>query len=379
MAKRVILAVAGAGKTYHICHEIQPDKRNLIVAFTHANIKNIQSELIKAYGGVPEDTRIMTFDAFVYHMLIRPYETQIFEFFGEDYNFIATGITLQKPPQQRIKVKGREILKPKYKKECIFHYMKGKEQYYCETLSELALYIKKGRESLVRTAAMRINLFFDNIMIDEFQDFREYDYDLIVKLSKYLTNIVLVGDYHQHSVSGQNNSGKPFKKAKTEVSYKDFIEELQGKKFDVDETTLIQSRRCSEEICSFIKDKLGIQIQSAGINSGTVIRPLNIQEILDDKNIVKLVYDNASRYSFRAVNWSYSKGDTYESACVILTGTTDKLVEDSFSVSKLKTVTLNKLYVALTRSKGDLYIVTSNEFDEVKTSYIKEWSKGRCN
>ena len=39
MAKRVMLAVAGAGKTYHICHEIQPDKRNLIVAFTHANIK----------------------------------------------------------------------------------------------------------------------------------------------------------------------------------------------------------------------------------------------------------------------------------------------------------------------------------------------------
>ena len=49
MAKRVILAVAGAGKTYHICHEIQPKKRNLIVAFTHANIKNIQNELLRAY------------------------------------------------------------------------------------------------------------------------------------------------------------------------------------------------------------------------------------------------------------------------------------------------------------------------------------------
>lgn len=32
MAKRVILAVAGAGKTYHICHEIDPTKRNLILA-----------------------------------------------------------------------------------------------------------------------------------------------------------------------------------------------------------------------------------------------------------------------------------------------------------------------------------------------------------
>lgn len=102
-----------------------------------------------------------------------------------------------------------------------------------------------------------------------------------------------------------------------------------------------------------------------------MIRPSNIQEILDDKNIVKLVYDNASHYSFRAVNWSYSKGDTYDAVCVILNGSTEKLVEDKFSVSTLKTVTLNKLYVALTRSKGDLYIVTQDEFETVKEKYYK--------
>lgn len=372
MAKRVMLAVAGAGKTYHICHEIQFDKRNLIVAFTHANIKNIQNELIKAYGKIPDSTRIMTFDTFVYHMLIRPYEATIFNFFGEEYEYCETSITIKKPPQQRIIVNGKDIPNKKYrKKDCLQHYMNERKQYYCETLSELAIVVKHGRDSLIRTAARRINLFFDNVMIDEFQDFREHDYELILKLSKYLTNILLVGDYHQHSVSGQNNSGKPFKKSKMEISYNDFIEELRGEKFDVDEKSLIHSRRCSEEICSFIRDKLGIQIHSAGINSGTVIRPMNIQEILNDKNIVKLVYDNASRYSFRAVNWSYSKGDTYESSCVILNGTTKKLLEDTFSPSMLKTVTLNKLYVALTRSKGDLYIVTPDEFDEIKEKYYK--------
>lgn len=35
MAKKVILAVAGAGKTYHICHNLDENKRNLILAFTH--------------------------------------------------------------------------------------------------------------------------------------------------------------------------------------------------------------------------------------------------------------------------------------------------------------------------------------------------------
>ena len=52
MAKRVILAVAGAGKTYHICHSIDPNKKNLILGFTHENIHNIMDELIDAYGQV---------------------------------------------------------------------------------------------------------------------------------------------------------------------------------------------------------------------------------------------------------------------------------------------------------------------------------------
>ena len=41
MDKRVILAVAGSGKTYTICSEIDISKRNLIIAYTNQNIKNI--------------------------------------------------------------------------------------------------------------------------------------------------------------------------------------------------------------------------------------------------------------------------------------------------------------------------------------------------
>lgn len=77
MAKKVILAVAGAGKTYHICHKIDPTKKNLILAYTHENIHNIQKELCDAHGCVPELTTVMTFDAFVYHNLILPYEPSI--------------------------------------------------------------------------------------------------------------------------------------------------------------------------------------------------------------------------------------------------------------------------------------------------------------
>ena len=70
MDKRVILAVAGAGKTYHICHTIDPRKRNLILAYTNENIHNIQKELCDAHGMIPELTTVMTFDSFVYRDMI---------------------------------------------------------------------------------------------------------------------------------------------------------------------------------------------------------------------------------------------------------------------------------------------------------------------
>ena len=96
------------------------------------------------------------------------------------------------------------------------------------------LQVKKGRESLVKRIAARLNLFYDNVLIDEFQDFREHDYELIMALAKQLNSVMLVGDYYQHSVSATNNSGKPFKKKKSDVGYSEFISELQSTGFKID-------------------------------------------------------------------------------------------------------------------------------------------------
>lgn len=83
--------------------------------------------------------------------------------------------------------------------------------------------MKKGKDNLVKRAAIRLNKFYDSILIDEFQDFREQDYELIIKLAKHLNNVLLVGDYYQHSVSGKNNTGKPFETQKRNISYIDFV------------------------------------------------------------------------------------------------------------------------------------------------------------
>lgn len=372
MAKRVILAVAGAGKTYHICHEIDPTKRNLILAFTHENIHNIQKELCDAHGCVPELTTVSTFDSFVYHQLVLPYEPSIAEHFGCP-KFVSRGICTIDPPPQTIKnTKGNPVANPLYKKkDRLAHYVTMRGQYYCATLSELVLQIKKNRKSLIKRVAARLNLFYDCVLIDEFQDFREYDYELIMALAKQLNDVVLVGDYHQHSVSATNNSGKPFKNKSTDVSYDAFIAELQKSGFEVDLITLDKSRRCSAEICNYVSEKLRISITSSGDHSGAV-RWIDDDptSVLDDDRIIKLVFQEAGKYSFPALNWSYSKGDTVDSACVILTDGLDNLDSDKFNPGRVKPSTLNKLYVAMTRSRGDLYLMKASTFKAIKDAYI---------
>lgn len=373
MAKRVMLAVAGAGKTYHICNSIQPDKKNLILAYTHENIRNINRELISAHGYIPELTNVMTFHSFVYRFLLCPYEPTILKFFKCE-GFKRRGITTKDPPPQRIRNKyGESVPNPYYiKKDKIGHYATSNGQYYCESISELIMIVKEGGNALINKAIKALNFFYDQIMIDEFQDFREHDYDLVVSLAKGIGNILLVGDYYQHSVSAVNNSGRPFKKRKEEVSYIDFKQNLTRLHLEVDEETLKASRRCPREICEYVKSKLQIEIKANNDQCGKVIWVKeNLEAILEDNTIIKLVYENSSKYSFCAVNWSYSKGDTMKNVCIILTQKFDTLDHDEFTCNGIPKSTLNKLYVAMTRTKGNLYLVKNNTFQTIKEKYYK--------
>lgn len=364
MAKKVILAVAGAGKTYHICHNLDKNKRNLILAFTHENINNIRRELFDANGTIPKNTTVSTFDSFVYNHFILPYEYTIAEFF-DNLDFKSAGITTLSPPSKIIESKKRNFRPNPYysSKKYLTHYITKDCQYYCETLSELALQVKDRNRNLIKRAINRLSIFYDKILIDEFQDFREFDYELLLLLCKYFPDTVLVGDFYQHSVAATNNSGKPFKK---NITLNSFIENLEKIGFDVDQHSLSQSRRCSTEICNYIKNKFDIPITSAEINKGELIWADEFaSEILADDEILKLVYNRADQYKFNAMNWSYSKGSTFNKVCVILTGNFENLDSDSFDCSNISPITVNKLYVALTRSSGNLYLIKQSTFKRI--------------
>ena len=371
MAKQVMLAVAGAGKTYYICDFLQLEKKNLILAYTHENIKNIQKELIMKYGYVPELTNVMTFDSFIYRFLLCPYEPSILKYFGRE-DFKRKGITTQDPPVRVLSEgKGKYIPNPKYiSKDKFEHYINNKGYYYCSTLTELIMFVKQNRVALIRKASKSIKKFYDNIFIDEFQDFREHDYELIIALAKNVDNILMVGDYYQHSVSAVNNTGKPFKNRDNDISYTKFKQNLIDCGLKVDDVTLKNSRRCCPQVCDFVKEKLNINIESSNEHSGKVLWvEKNIESVLEDDTIIKLIYNNAETYTFRAINWSYSKGDTMDAVCVILTRDFEFLDKHNFSLNGISSSTVNRLYVAMTRTKGDLYLLKGSLFKSIKGKY----------
>ena len=372
MDKRVVLAVAGAGKTYTLCKNIDENKRNIILAFTNQNIKNIIKELNENHDTTLENTYVYTFDSFKYNFFIRAYEPIIARHFGIK-TFVSKGVSLITPPPKLI----NGYPNRNYKNNKIFeHYVIG-DKYYCDNLSELILQVKKGKEyNLFDIAMKNINNFFDYIYIDEFQDFRQHNYELMEKIIKKSNNIVLVGDYFQHSVNARNNTGKPFKVGNTKetrkiITYEEYIKLLENLKLKVDTETLKKTRRCPEDICKFIREKFNIEIYADNDNKGNVIFLENndkIKEIIENDKIIKLVESDSKNYKFNCINWGYSKGDTYNDICTILTDRFKNLKEEkNIKYSSI----VNKIYVALTRTKGNLYIIEKTKFDTIKQNYLK--------
>ena len=82
-----------------------------------------------------------------------------------------------------------------------------------------------------------------------------------------------------------------------------------------------------------------------------------IDAILADPNIAKLHYQNSSRYGGGHRNWGDTKGeDHYHDICVML----NKNTASKYATGKLRELpplTRNKLYVAITRAHGKVYLI----------------------
>ncbi len=331
MDKKVILAVAGAGKTTEIVGRIDEKRRFLIVTYTQENLLNLRRKIEAKYGRVPPNVCAMTYFTFLHSFCLRPLA---------GLKRRSRGINFKdSPPQGRFT--DRES----------GYYVDGSHRIYVSRVAKAVM--KHYPEGVLK----RVERFFDVVCVDEVQDFASHDFNMLLHLARAKVELLLTGDYRQHTydTSRDGSTRKGLHK-----DYSKYVSEFRKAGFVVDTESLARSRRCSPAVCEFISEKLGIPIQTHSNRLARIVT-VESQEEADRlrarSDVVKLFYSMHRQYGCASQNWGASKGeDHHDEICVVLNASTLTKFRKN-ALAELAPQTLNRLYVALSRSRGDVHLV----------------------
>lgn len=339
MDKRVIFAVAGSGKTTYIIDQLSLDEKSIIITYTINNTETLKNKVVEKFGYLPNNIVIYSYFSFLYSFCYKPLVS---------YKTRAKGI-----------VYDNNVSRFTSKKK-IEHYLSKNKWLYSHRLSKLFIEF-----NVIEGINKRLSKYFDNLFIDEVQDFAANDFNFLKEISKANINILFVGDFYQHTfdTSRDGNTGKNL-----HHDYSKYKAEFQ-KIGLVDEESLVKSYRCTPTICDFISDKIDINIESHKQDTSNIEfidNQLKIDEIIKNDKIVKLFYQTHEKYNCFSENWGKSKGKEYRDICVVLNATTFKKYENN-NLHNLASLTKNKFYVACSRAKNNIYFIEEKK--------LKDWKR----
>jgi hypothetical protein len=338
MDKRVIFAVAGSGKTTFLINQLNETERFLLVTYTNNNVHNLRTGIIEKFGYFPNNIKLYSYYTFLYSICYKP--------FLHD-KLRTKGINYDSTPPRYIKSDKREYYIDKFNK------------LYSARISKI-LFITKEHKNVVE----RVSKYFDYLFIDEIQDFGGNDFNLLKELSKADVKLTYVGDFFQHTFD-TSRDGKTNSTLHDDLG--NYIDEFQKMGVVPDTATLSKSFRCSPTTCKFITNNLSISIESHNKDE-TIVEyignPERAKDIYNDHSIVKLFYREHYKYNCFSRNWGDSKGENkYFDVCVVLNKSTlDKYKKGK--LNELPPTTKNKLYVALSRAKNNIYLIPHNLINE---------------
>jgi DNA helicase-2/ATP-dependent DNA helicase PcrA len=340
MDKRVVFAVAGSGKTQLIISGLTEQSRALIITYTEKNTANLKSRVLQKFGYIPTGIRIYTYYKFLYSFCFKP-------ILG--HRIKSKGITWDNKP-------------PKFAKQTSIKYFMDKSyRLYGNRISKLLM-----AEGAVPELISRIEKYFDHVYIDEVQDFAGNDFNLLSELANAEVHQLLVGDFFQHTFDTSRDGNV---NVKLHDDYAKYQEKLQKSGFTVDVEHLSHSYRCSPQVCEFVTEQIGIELGSHRGDETLVYYvecKKQAKQLYENSSTVKLFYQASNRYPGFTENWGATKGeDCYEDVCIVLNPNTLKYFLDN-DLSNLKAQTKNKLYVACTRAKGNLYFVSETLYKSYK-------------
>jgi len=333
MDKRVIFAVAGSGKTTFIINSLSLDKRALILTYTENNFHHLRNKIIEKFGYMPENITVQTYFTFLYSFCYKPFL---------HYKYRSKGINWEVPPSFTLKLRRTDGR----------FYLDGSSRLYSNRIAKLV-----EMENVIGYVRDRLCKYYDQYFVDEVQDFGGHDFNLLKEICKAELDVCLVGDFYQHTfdTSRDGNTNRNL--------YEDFErykQHFQDVGVTPDTSTLSHSWRCTPDVCQFISEMLGINIESHKGETSEVVQITDdalIEEKFRCDATIKLFFKNHSKYSCFSQNWGKSKGlDHYYDVCIALYPAAIKAYQNG-NFSSLPASSRNKLYVACTRANNSIYFV----------------------
>ena len=344
MDKRVVFAVAGSGKTTSIVERLDLAQRFLIVTFTHANHDNLRAKIIGKFGWLPDNVVLMTYISFLYGFCYRPILGMRMGDRGIDY----------RPP-------GEEARRFRIRDDGYF--MGVGRRLYSNRIARLV-----EAKGALADVNRRLEKYYNVLCVDEVQDIAGHDFNLLLSLCGATIDIYLVGDFHQHTFDTSRDGAV---NTSLHEDYEAYKKRFTKAGLLVDTQSLAVSRRCSPDICDFITRDLNIAIKSSEESTGKVVEigtQAEVDGLVARDDVVKLFVKEHYRYGCHSQNWGASKGeDSHMDVCVVLHDAAGK-ARVGGGLAGMPAQTVNKLYVACSRARGNLYLAPAKLFKKHKAA-----------
>jgi DNA helicase II / ATP-dependent DNA helicase PcrA len=335
--KTVTFAVAGSGKTRSIVEQIDPSRRSLVITYTTNTEGDLRRRIANKLDGRTAAVTVDTYFSFLHRFCYKP-------FLQTDMR--SRGISFSAPS----KTSSRMPLSNRLR------YMHGDRIYHSRMAKLLEV---KGCLAELRE---RLERYYDDIYVDEVQDFGGHDFNFLLEIARARARFRLVGDFYQYTfaTSHDGNVNKSL-----HDNYEAYRLRFAKAGFHVDTTTLGASHRCGPAVCNHIAKTLGIQIASVGATTArveVVESQAEVDRLHSDPATVKLFLEQHWLYGCHSHNWGACKGlDHYQDVCVALNPTSWTLLSRG-ELAQAKPMIRNKLYVAFSRARGNLYLAPERLF-----------------
>lgn len=341
----VVLACAGAGKTWGICNDSisckNTSKKVLMISYTHKGVYSIKKEYAKQNLGVlNKNVKVCTWFQFLLRELIKPYQKSF----------------LNKISQIRSCDFSRMYGIDYARKNSKEYFLNSHNDVKANHASEFAVLLNELSDGAV---LRRLEETYSCIYIDELQDLVGKDIELLELLFLSSIRIYCVGDYKQSTLKTHNPKSNRKKGGMYVFTYLETIKKSHHIKIIKNN----YSRRFIKEIAQFANL---LYMENPVISIVEANEPaMGVFQILEDDvhEYIKffkphiLKYDKKTQtLNYPSLNFGVSKGMTMKRVLIFPNGPLNKFLLDP----SIKLKALDKYYVGVTRAKYSLAFVVKS-------------------